>query len=535
MLITPTHYEKIWKPFKRQEDFLTLPDSIKEGLYGGAAMGGKSEVLLMLPIVRGFYKHPKFKGILFRRTYPELEREIIVRSLEWYKHIPGAKYSDEKKRWTFREGGIMQFGHLEYESDARKYDTAEYNYMAFDELTSFTEFQYLYLAMSRCRTPANLLDVLPPIVRSGTNPGNVGHGWVRKRFIEPAPYETIIVDRATGLKRIFIQSKVQDNPHADPNYLNQLSLLPEAERRAKRDGDWWVFSGQVFDDWREEHMSDEPENARHVIKPFNIPDWWPRILALDWGYSAMTCAIWGALSPDLRLYIYREKTWTKTKISTWATELGKLCENEEIKAFILCRSAWQTRGEDKLIADQVAYYSGMHPKEADNDRVAGKLLMQEYIRWKPKPVRRDPKDGSTYNPETAGRILRNQGTDAYKSYLASFIPEKTETNIPRLQVFENCQELRKAIPLCVYDEKNPEDVAEFKGDDPYDTIRYLIKEADKQIFDSTEAEKRALVSKIVDDLKNTGNQTTYYQQMSRIEKSTRKINRVRRFGNARVA
>ena len=69
--------DKVWKPFRKQEDFLTIPDSVKEALYGGAAMGGKSDALVMLPIVRSFFQHPRFKGIIFRRTYPELEREII--------------------------------------------------------------------------------------------------------------------------------------------------------------------------------------------------------------------------------------------------------------------------------------------------------------------------------------------------------------------------------------------------------------------------------------------------------------------------
>src|SRR6185295_15332569 len=99
-----------WKPHKRQTAFLELPDSIFEAMYGGAAGGGKSETLLNLPIVRGFYKHPRFKGILFRRTYPELEAEIILRSESQglYSGVGGV-YNKEKKRWQFPSGAIMQF------------------------------------------------------------------------------------------------------------------------------------------------------------------------------------------------------------------------------------------------------------------------------------------------------------------------------------------------------------------------------------------------------------------------------------------
>ena len=318
--------QKEWKPFSRQEQFIQLPDTIFEGLYGGAAGGGKSDCLLMLPIVRGFYKHPRFKGLILRRTFPELESEIIVRSQEWY-NLAGGKYNAEKKRWNFVSGAIMQFGHMEYESDCRKYDSAEYNYIAFDELTSFTEFQYTYVAFTRCRTSSK---DLPSIVRSGTNPGNIGHTWVRRRFIDPAPYRTIIRDKLTGSKRIFIQSLVDDNPHIDTGYKDRLLLLSEAERRAKRDGDWDTFEGQVFDDFRPVRLPNEPENAIHVEEPFKIPDWWTKILAIDWGFAANTVALWGALDPQDVLHIYRSYGCNKTKIADWATTIKNCSLNEHI-------------------------------------------------------------------------------------------------------------------------------------------------------------------------------------------------------------
>ena len=131
--------ELVWKPFKRQSEFLAIPDTIKEAMYGGAAGGGKSEALLNLPLVREFIAHPRFKGIIFRRTYPELESELITRSeSQGLYSACGGRYNKEKRRWVFPSGSIIQFGHLEYDSDVRKYDSAEYNYIAFDELTSFT-------------------------------------------------------------------------------------------------------------------------------------------------------------------------------------------------------------------------------------------------------------------------------------------------------------------------------------------------------------------------------------------------------------
>jgi len=505
---------KVWRPFARQEEFLCLPDSIFEALYGGAAGGGKSECLLLFPIARGFYQHPKFKGIIFRRTYPELEKEIILRSLEWYP-AAGGRYNDEKKRWTFPSGAIMQFGHAEYEQDVRKYDTTEYNYMAFDELTSFTEFQYTYLTLSRCRSSSSL----PAIVRSGTNPGNVGHGWVRKRFIEAGPYGSILVDPVTKTKRIFIQSLCTDNPHIDPGYVNRLSGLPEAERRAKRDGDWYFFAGQVFEDWRETRLLDEPENAVHVLDPFQIPLYWPRILSIDWGYQAMTIALWGAISPDLRLYIYREYSGKRLKISTWATDIGRLTREagEQLSDAVICRSAYQNRGDEATIADQFEQHSGIKIRAAENDRVSGLLLMREYIRWGKKPDRKVlPKE--EFDEGRATEILRRFGTPAYKQYLDQFTPEAEEKNLPRLQVFSNCREFIKCIPLCVYDEKRLDDVAEFAGDDPYDCGRYLVKAADDYMSPNSKHEAEQKRNAILKRLEETQDQTAFYRQMEALER-----------------
>jgi hypothetical protein len=532
--------DKVWKPHKRQEIFSSLPDSIFEALYGGAAGGGKSEELLMLPIIRGFYKEPRFKGIIFRRTYPELESEIIVRSREWYP-LTGAKYNEEKKRWIFPSGAIMQFGHVEYESDVRKYDTAEYNYMAFDELTSFTESQYIYLSRTRCRSSSSRL---PAIIRSATNPGNIGHAWVRDLFITPAPFGTIIIDGRTKLKRIFIQSFAEDNPYLmtnDPMYVNRLESLPEAERRAKRYGAWDTFEGQVFSDYREVPNIEkgEPPNACHIVEPFPIPDWWLKFLAIDWGYTAMTVALWGALSPDDRLYIYREYTIKEAKTSTWATEIGQLSQGEKFKDIVLCRSAWQQRGDELTQQESFTKYSGLIARQADNDRIAGKLLFQEYLRWKERPaiLSKTPQE---YSTEAATHILRNQGIDAYKAYQEFFEPNKEETPLPRLQIFPECAQLRKCIPLCIYDKKSnvtnkpAEDVREFDGDDPYDAGRYLICSVDHYLGSmKQEGDQRAKVNKIIETFQKTKDWTNFYRQMERVDSISSDPKPVARYHRAR--
>jgi len=527
---------KEWKPTKRQEDFLSIPDTVFEALYGGAAGGGKSETLLLLPIIREFYKSSDFKGLILRRTYPELERELIIRSAEYYPQT-GAQYNESKKRWHWPAyGSYLQFGYAEHEKDVRNYDTAEYNYIAFDELTSFTEFQYKYLAYSRCRSKAD--SGLPAIVRNGTNPGNVGHGFVRAHFVEPAPLGYVIIktkfsdDRVVS--RIYIPAKATDNPHIDPNYIVRLQMLPEAERRAKLDGDWWTFTGQVFDDWRIQPFSDEPPNAQHVIPAFNIPDFWPRVLSIDWGFAALLWAGFAAISPERRIYLYREYACKKTKISTWATDIGNLVRLDGKERFVdvvLDPSAWHQRGDEFTISEQFGQYSGLVARKADNDRLGGKTLMQECLRWRSKPtIKTLPKE--EFSMEYAEQLRRNKGTAAYEVYVRQYLPEKVEPNIPILQVFEECKEFIRAIPLCVYNdptkksgEHNPEDVAEFDGDDPYDGGRYLLK-ATMRYLDSAgpESKRREEIAQVCAKAQQADDLTSFYMQMSSLE-ARRKVAR----------
>ena len=472
--------ERIWKPTKRQEEFVTIPDTVSEALYGGAAGGGKSELLMMLPIIRGFHQAPRFKGLLMRRTFPELEKSLILRSQEWYP-LTGAEYNKQLKRWKWPSGAVLNFGYAEYEQDVRKYDTTEYNYVGWDELTSFTEFQYIYISKSRVRTSNSRL---PAFVRAASNPGNIGHGWVRKRFIEPAPYGTIVRDKKTGQLRIFVQSLLTDNPHlmnADPGYIRSLEMLPEAEKRAKLYGNWWTFSGQVFDDWREEPLPDEPPNAKHVVKSFSVPYYWPRIIFGDWGFKAMNYIGKIAVAPTGRIYIYQELVHRQTPIAVWGKQVKDSSSDEVFVDRVLDPSAFNQTGVEKTIAEQVCAATGLSWRKADNDRLGGKTLLQEYIRWRPKAPKEMPEE--SFDNDKAQWLLRWKGMSAYNAYLDSYVPEKGEENLPKLQVFENCTELRKCIPLCVYNQQkgDVEDVAEFDGDDPYDALRYGIKSVDRYI------------------------------------------------------
>jgi len=512
-----------WKPSKRQEDFISLPYSVFEALYGGAAGGGKSEVLFLFPIITNLYRHPKFKGLLMRRTSPELEKSLILRSQEYYPST-GATYNKQNHRWTWPHGAIQDFGYAEYEKDVRKFDTTEYNYIGLDEATSFTEFQIRYMT-SRCRSSA---ENLPALFRLASNPGNVGHGYVRQRYVEPAIFGyKIIIDPLSKSKRIYIPATAFDNPalmHSDPLYVERLKLLPLAERKAKLEGDWWTFLGQAFTDFRICRLPDEPENAVHVIEPFKIPEWWPRILAIDWGFSALTWAGWGAISPEGKCYIYREYVGERENISTWATNVGNLSRNENIVSVVLDSNAWDSRGEEHSVAQQFEEYSKLRPVPAEKgkgSRVSGKILLQEFLRFTPRPIL--PLTEIKFDQEFSDKILRNFGLDKYKEYLQQFQPQQPETNLPRLQIFNTCVYLTNTIPLCVYEGANSdgipsEDVAEFKGDDPYDGVRYLIRAVDSYVNSAKdEYEKRERVSEVLRKFDTNQNQTYLHRAMEKLE------------------
>lgn len=518
-----------WSPHRKQETFLTVPDWVFEVMFGGAAGPGKTEAICMLPLVRQFHQHPRYKGLILRRTFKELENEIIIRSKQWYAST-GAIYNETKKRWAFPAGGFQSFGHAEHEKDIANYDGVEYNYVGFDELTHFTEYQYTYLAGSRVRSSTSQL---PAIVRSGTNPGNIGHKWVRDRFVEPCrDGMKLLKDKRTGLYRMYIPAYLDDNPtllENDPLYAQKLMMLPtEAERRAKRYGDWYTFEGQVFS-FRLEPLPDEPENARHVIPRFEIPFWWPKVAAIDWGYAAHVWIGWAAIAPDGRVYLYREYFQKRKLISEWASEFKRLSVNDNLQEVHLDPSAWQNRGVE-TIDQKFKEYSGYTPVKAINNRIGGKMLLHDYLRWMPKPRTKDVI--GVLDPELANKILRNYGIERYKEYLQFFEEEPEESNLPKLQIFDECRAVQDAIPQCVYDPDNPEDVLEFDGDDPYDGIRYLIQAVAR--FKETAMQRGSKydyltqITKAYDEAQAKGDMTDFYMRAHKSQTTPHSVRRRRR-------
>lgn len=542
---------KEWRAHYKQEQAITVPNSVLEIFYGGSAGGGKSELGIAMPLVRKckysgklLYQHNMFKGLILRRTIPELKKELVKRCYQFYPQT-GADYNKTDRVWTWSNGAQLYLGASEHEDDVRRYDTEQFNYIFFEELTSFTEFMYVYM-MSRCR-PAD--EDLPSLMFSASTPGNIGHGWVRKRFVEPFREGGKVIKQyffdnsgnyilnekgdRKHIDRIYIRALPTDNPFLlknDPDYLSKLEVLPLAERAAKL-GDWWTFSGQVFDSFRAKHYPDEPDNALHVIEPIVIPEWWPRVLAIDWGFNAATVAYWAAISPQGRVFIYREYYVRETDIAVWATEIGESSRGENLRCMVLDVNAWDSRGEPKSIAQQFQEYfnsafgsNHLQVEQASKGRISGKTLIQDYLRWKPKPIFTSKND-QIFDQEEALRLKRISEL-AWTRYIELFAPPDIEQNLPRLQIINTCKQLIECIPLCVYDDKNVEDVKEWQvtesqvGDDPYDTLRYLLKRIHRYIQESaSEFTAREREQKVVQEFAQTQNVTGYYRKMEKLEKT----------------
>jgi predicted phage terminase large subunit-like protein len=240
-----------------QTEFLS--SDVYEILFGGAAGGGKSQALLIgaaMKLGQGYGKH--FRGIILRRTYPELEDTLIPVSQRLYTSF-GGKYNQGKHQWKFPAGEIIQFGHAQQAEDIKRYLGGEYQYVGFDELTTFLRSQYLAL-LERVRSAFGI----PLEVRATTNPGQEGHEWVFKRWapwLDPeCPTKgtsgKVIYFRREGdgaekvvertapmaLGRTFIPSRLEDNPYLfnDGKYEAQLQQLDPVQREQKRRGDWLI-------------------------------------------------------------------------------------------------------------------------------------------------------------------------------------------------------------------------------------------------------------------------------------------------------
>ena len=385
---------------KKQKKFIEASET--EVLFGGAAGGGKSYGQLVDAFLYAL-RYPASKQLILRRTFAELEKSLIRVSLALY---PREIYSYNSTGHTgkFKNGSIIDFGYCASENDVFQYQSAEYDVVRFDELTHFTEFQYLYL-ISRVRGANDN----PKQIKSSTNPGGVGHAWVKSRFVDPSPPDTPF-SSDDGAKRVFIPSKIDDNlflMKSDPDYKKRLCCLPEAQKKALLYGDWNIFEGQYFTEF---------DYERHTCEPFPIPKEWRKYRTIDYGLDRLAC-LWCAIDSERNVYVFREKCESNLMISDASKAILDLTpEDEDIYATLAPPDLWARSQESGRSKALLFEENGVRFTRTSNDRETGWLSVKELLK----------------------------------------VDEKGRT---RLKIFRNCTEIIKCLPMLQIDPARPTDTA----------------------------------------------------------------------------
>lgn len=427
-------YDIAWKPNPGPQTW-ALQRKEKEILYGGARGGGKSDAGRAWLIKPPHIRHSGYQGLAIRKNAVDLA-EWIEKARVFYRPL-GAKIAGNPPVIRFPTGAKIWTGHLKDASSYEKYQGWELHKILIEELTQIPrESDYEKLISSNRSTIVGL----DAQIFCTANPGGPGHVWVKGRWVDVARMATYVVNPddppEQRITRIFIPAKMEDNPvlmERDPAYVAQISNIADIKlRKAWRDGDWDVFSGQFFDMW---------DRNVHVVKPFAIPRGWAKYRGLDWGYTAQAAVPWIAVNYEGNHYIYREFYQAGNVPRVLAQKiLGMTPAEEKIIQTLADPSIWAKNqygvGEAKeqfttKSIQQLFMEEGLYCTKANNDRISGWNNMRELLSW-----------------------------DANRK--------------PRLFVFDTCTETIRTLPSLVHDENNIEDVNTEGEDHLEDAIRYCL-------------------------------------------------------------
>ncbi|MGB0036505.1 MAG: hypothetical protein WBP79_13630 [Candidatus Acidiferrales bacterium] len=473
-----------YHPFPKQQEFHGSP--AKYRLFGGAAGPGKSKALLMEAIVQA-HEHPGANTLLLRRTFPELEQSLL---LYFRRDVPRELYKDfqeSKHVVTWKNGSTTRFGYCQRENDVYQYQGAEFLFIGIDELTLFTLRQWQFLtSRNRCPIPGSF-----PCMAGATNPGNIGHAWVKSLWIDreapagmerPESYDPADYD--------FISARVFDNPiyAADENYLKTLRALPSHLRRAFLDGDWNVFAGQYFDRF---------DSARHVARAEEIDwrPWWPRWISVDWGFEHPAAVYWHVALPAViggtdnpvcapRVVTYREFVTRHTSPRDLAREIIKRskssdrhsergdCSPSEESLFDV---RYENRGAPRR--DPSRHPDGAQDDDARQKREAKDRERIDTIYLSPDAFARRTDESSI--AEQMGDVFAAAGfprpIPADNDRVGGWMLMYQMLDAGEWLMTDNCFELIRTLPNLVRDPVRIEDIEKMDGDDPADAARYGLK------------------------------------------------------------
>lgn len=428
-----------------------------ELFFGGAAGGGKSDLLLGDYLQDVPTYDSAWRGVLFRRTYPELE-ELQARAREIYPST-GAKWNENKRIWTWSNGANLKMRYAESDADATRYQGHQYAWIGWDEKTQWRSL-YLYRYL-RARLRSAGRPVPTARIRSAGNPGGPGHLEVKAYFIDPARFGyTPILDPDTGMERMFIPSKLEDNTALmtnDPGYRGRLKGLGGNLAKAMLDGDWDIIEGAFFDNW---------SAGRNVIRPFEIPADWTRFRSLDWGSARPFAVQWWAVASDAvqaqtahgpinvprgALILYRQ----------WYGSSGKPNEGlklpaERVAAGFTGPDGAHVPGIKDREKGEVIAYGVADPAifSSDGGPSIGERMFTAGVRWKAADNARVSRKGAMGGWDQMR--LRISGDD----------------DGPGLVVFSTCTDFLRTVPVLQHDADRAEDIDTEGEDHDGDAARY---------------------------------------------------------------
>lgn len=446
-------------PSERQRKF--HESQAFETFFGGAAGPGKSTALCA-DALTFCTKYPGHRAFFFRRTLVTLEQgtlPVITKQISPYLALPDymksplkngkpltIRYNGSKHIFYLSNGSFIQFAYLNTQADLAKYSSIEMHWLGFDELTQFMEDEYMFL-LTRVRSDTDR----PLRVRSASNPGDIGHNWVKERFIKSidphtkyvpeVPFEQVYEDPETGenysRSRVFIPAFVSDNPnlHIQVEYRRNLNAIKDPQlRQALLNGDWDQFAGMIYSEW-------DPE--LHVIKgklPFDLSTC-QRFIGFDWGYKDPAVATWIALTPPneygvRHYYAYREIHETHRSPRWWAKTIADIIRDEPVEYMILPHDCFNHIGStaEQTIAD-------------------------------------------TFGDADIPYVRANSLSHAAKMHRIALLHDMlaiSDDGLPQLQFHEFCANNVATIPTLPYSKTRPEEIDEKADDHDFDSTTYAL-------------------------------------------------------------
>ena len=456
------NFQEHYRPFPRQERFHLSP--AKYRLFGGAAGPGKTKALLWEAILQA-NEVAGCDTLLLRRTYPELESSLLSYFRRDVPRSSYRSYNESKHVVTWNNGSTTRFGYCRNERDVYQYQGAEFLFIGLDELTHFTLKQWQFLT-SRNRCPVRIYSdgknagkKIVPCMAGATNPGTIGHAWVKALWVDHVP--------PPGFERSdlydpedyeFIRARLEDNPiyANDAEYRKVLQSLPEHQRRAFLEGDWNVFAGQYFDVF---------DFGRHTARPEDIrlEAWWPRWISVDWGFQHPSAVYWHCAVPGTVAQAFRPEGFSSSSMQS-ASERKKLTPEgvsfSNPPRIITYREFVQNGLSPRMLAQAIAERSG---REA---------LSEVFL--SPDAFAHRTSEASI--AEQLGDVLVANGlprpTPADDDRIGGwqFMYQMLESDA--WVITDNCAKLIDCLPLLVRDDRRIEDIRKVDGDDPADAARY---------------------------------------------------------------